>query len=616
MKIYDLRTNNNNEIVYTSGTGSTLPLNGVVNVTKAQLTTLVSTSGLSNSNHYAITDSFHGGTIVVSPVSNYKLNPNATWLRPTKLCAFGVIGITSGSSGSVDTITVSGTNIMTASVPFATSITQTATNVVANINANSATSGYRAVAITNGYFVVASTTAGASKNGYVVAGTSTGLVLGNALPLARGIDSTIQELSVIYSLSADRIYECKDSINNVVRPLSEGSVYAGDPINEFPWGDTRYFSNTIESNLFKDNFLYSNVAGFRNNTCLGNSYFASNFWSIGNISPTSFTVFYNLLFAGGNIKNNIWNCSVTSATGLIAQCALYDNSNISNNCITGSGNQTFGLFYNKLVGSNCSIASNIVTLAPGVVASMNSNSLIGSSSSIFGNTFVYAGSISNNYLNANSSTIQSNTFGASAPNTSSITLNVLNGGSSSIRSNIINSDNCKITYNVLEGNGATITTNTLAISNAIISSNTLNAASAYISGITATTDFRTISGIEWTQNEYKLNISKELTGAANLGLSGSPVKLGVVPAKWYAVEAEIEGSGLTSSGGTMKIGIETDNDSCLLAVTTATTLNSVITSGSIVKTKATAPRYIIATPETANITAGAFKVNIRGKLGI
>ncbi len=62
MRIYDLRIENN-DIVYTTGTFSTTKLNNIVNLTRSQLTTLVSNSQLQINNLYSISDSFHGGVL-------------------------------------------------------------------------------------------------------------------------------------------------------------------------------------------------------------------------------------------------------------------------------------------------------------------------------------------------------------------------------------------------------------------------------------------------------------------------------------------------------------------------------------------------------------------------
>ncbi len=60
--------------------------------------------------------------------------------------ATGSVDLTAGASGSVDTIKVNGIDIMSASVPFNTSLAQTAIDVAANITANTSNPNYTASA--------------------------------------------------------------------------------------------------------------------------------------------------------------------------------------------------------------------------------------------------------------------------------------------------------------------------------------------------------------------------------------------------------------------------------------------------------------------------------------
>lgn len=58
--------------------------------------------------------------------------------------ATGTVDLTGGASGSVDTIKVDGIDIMSSSVPFNTSLGQTAIDVAANITANTSNPDYTA----------------------------------------------------------------------------------------------------------------------------------------------------------------------------------------------------------------------------------------------------------------------------------------------------------------------------------------------------------------------------------------------------------------------------------------------------------------------------------------
>lgn len=58
--------------------------------------------------------------------------------------ATGTVDLTAGASGSVDSIKVDGVEIMSGVVPFNASLTQTATDVAANITANTSSPNYNA----------------------------------------------------------------------------------------------------------------------------------------------------------------------------------------------------------------------------------------------------------------------------------------------------------------------------------------------------------------------------------------------------------------------------------------------------------------------------------------
>ena len=636
MKIYDIRLNENNEIIYTTNINGSIKLINAISVTKAQLLTLITNSSLLINNLYSITDSFHGGNIVVSTLSNNTIDNNAIWVRPTTLCAFGIIGLTSGASGSVNTLTVNGVNIMTAAVNYATSLTNTATLVANNINANSATSGYRAVSIANGYIVIASTTAGTTKNGYVISGTATTITLGNSNPLANGVNSTSQILNVIYDYSTDRINQCSDSYENIL--ICEKG-YAGDPFQEFPWSDTRFYNNRINSINFKNNFFYDPGSKFMGNICLTNSSFNTNFISQG--SGATFGVFYNTLMTDSAITNNVFNYTTTGYIGQIYRNTLSNSARISSNCITGSTNTFVSIVNNVLSGANSSIGSNIAVVS-NVPFIIQNNLLLGAGSSILGNTGANGLKILANNLMGSGSSIKNNIFTSGINTNTTISYNILNGFSSFIQGITLSNINVTLISNNLNGRSSSIQNCTLSgsgnilknitingdtsildsvnfnsITNALVTDITLEDSNITFGSITLTSDFPTLSKIKWTADTYSTTaITPTLNGGTNLGLASSPITLSYVPAKFFSTEAYIEASGLVGTSATLRIGIDTDADNCILPDTVATTLNSTITNGTIVKTKSTAVRKITATPLVANITAGTFKLILKGSIGL
>lgn len=83
----------------------------------------------------------------------------------------------SGSAGSVNTLTVNGVELIAVAVPFSGTLAQTALNVATEVNRNSDATGYNATATGSSGVVTinANVGAGATPNGFTVAGTETTL---------------------------------------------------------------------------------------------------------------------------------------------------------------------------------------------------------------------------------------------------------------------------------------------------------------------------------------------------------------------------------------------------------------------------------------------------------
>lgn len=97
----------------------------------------------------------------------------ASAARTAEVRASGTVTLTGGASGSVNTVTVSGVDILGAAVPFNTSLTQTAADVAAQINRNLSNTEYVASASTGVITLKALPGTGASPNGLVVSATLT-----------------------------------------------------------------------------------------------------------------------------------------------------------------------------------------------------------------------------------------------------------------------------------------------------------------------------------------------------------------------------------------------------------------------------------------------------------
>ncbi len=94
---------------------------------------------------------------------------------PVAVAAKATVTLSAGASGSVDAITVNGVNVMSGSVAYATSLSQTATNVAANINAHVSVPNYTAVAV-GPVITITAVDTGSYQNGYPVATTTTTIV--------------------------------------------------------------------------------------------------------------------------------------------------------------------------------------------------------------------------------------------------------------------------------------------------------------------------------------------------------------------------------------------------------------------------------------------------------
>jgi len=92
---------------------------------------------------------------------------------PVTAAATATVTLTGGASGSVDTITIGGVNVMSGSVAFTTNLATTATAVAANITAHASTPEYTATAAGAVITISAASAAGSDPNGHAVLVTAT-----------------------------------------------------------------------------------------------------------------------------------------------------------------------------------------------------------------------------------------------------------------------------------------------------------------------------------------------------------------------------------------------------------------------------------------------------------
>ena len=127
-------------------------------------------------------DTAASGTLLVT------LSNNAAALT-AETKSSGTFKLSSGSAGSVDTVTVNSIDILGGSVPYNTSLSQTATDVAAQINRNAKNKLFIAVASGNDVVITAVPGLGTLPNTWVVDGTTTTLVEGTHVNMTGGVNA-------------------------------------------------------------------------------------------------------------------------------------------------------------------------------------------------------------------------------------------------------------------------------------------------------------------------------------------------------------------------------------------------------------------------------------------
>jgi len=101
----------------------------------------------------------------------------------------GTFKLSSGSSGSVDTVTVNSIDILGGAVAYNTSLTQTAADVATQINRNPKNLLFNAAGSGQDVIITARPGLGTLPNTWVVNGTTTTLVEGTHVDMASGVNS-------------------------------------------------------------------------------------------------------------------------------------------------------------------------------------------------------------------------------------------------------------------------------------------------------------------------------------------------------------------------------------------------------------------------------------------
>lgn len=377
-----------------------------VSITKAALAALISGSTVGIGTTYLITDAQDAlsGTISVLGVAVNRINGNGKWSFLGKLPAQGKFKFQTGTSGSVNQISVvmpSGTiNLMTASVPYTTSRNNTAALVVADINANSAVSGCRA-------FVITSTTSGANfdkptiiieaietSNSFVhtmVVSLTTLTINGQVNPTL-GATANNLILDSFYDLTNDRILYANDNskkcfiINNLARITALGY----NPVTTFRWNDVRfenislvdsgyrncYFTHSLTTLWRTVNFtnstvseaMFSNAASANFNLLSGSAITninassglslngSSSLFTVTSVECTTFSLTFHTT---GNIT--VTNSTSTAGISVINNSGPISISTCAFNAATTITNNTVNIF--TLLNINASTFSAAVVIS-------------------------------------------------------------------------------------------------------------------------------------------------------------------------------------------------------------------------------------------------------------
>ena len=107
--------------------------------------------------------------------------------------ATGTVTLNSGAAGSVDDITVNSVSVMSGAEAFDTDLSTTATNVAANITANTSTPNYTATA-ENSTITITAVTKGTATNEYVVSSTTT-TIASTDVDMSGATDNNVVDLS-------------------------------------------------------------------------------------------------------------------------------------------------------------------------------------------------------------------------------------------------------------------------------------------------------------------------------------------------------------------------------------------------------------------------------------
>jgi hypothetical protein len=323
-------------------------------LTYSEAQILVSNSELTPNAMYYITDK----NVVLTAISSTQFAMQGIYLWGYGVKSWGAIQITgnTGTSGTVDSITVNGINIISSSVSYNsssinpkndsrnsnvyykidvnydTSLFSTAKDVVTKIN--NSQSDYKAYAVRD-WIVIQSVASGTGPNGYSVSGSGTDITLGNAINMNGGTADPSESLAYEcdYDFPNDVLYRLYDPLyNNEIRQDSNfqnNSDTGGNSILDFNWNQSNVYNNHFYNMIIYPNFLESS-SKFNDNE--GSGFIKSVHYNNPEYDANGSSIGENLLISGSSISGN----KIT--LGELQQNVVNgDNSRILGNVIIGGG---------------------------------------------------------------------------------------------------------------------------------------------------------------------------------------------------------------------------------------------------------------------------------------
>lgn len=241
-------------------------------VTLAEIQALITLSGLTCGNLYTITDPFTNvngyGTITVLATSSNSVSPNATWNRPAHgLSIGGIIFNQMAMGNSIDQVRLGLLDLMVTPVPFNTTMLQTMTDLAAEINANTGTTGITALNTNEGIILI-NTVIDTTYNGIFPGAAVTGFAGAKYnIQMNFGEDTTSPSLQLpcVYDVSNAKLISVYDyRYNNTIsQNANDDDCIFLFPFNFNKIGDSIFVDSLLNYNsIATDAFSLSNVYFF------------------------------------------------------------------------------------------------------------------------------------------------------------------------------------------------------------------------------------------------------------------------------------------------------------------------------------------------------------------